>query len=143
MVHNDQINMTIAKISDSNIPDTSPLLSSVAACDADTFSGAALTVVFAIVGVVELLVPVVEFVELEACPVKASRTPKYAGFFVTVASIKSPDPVPGKVDSIQEYCLSLAQVIRVDVRANTLSSKSQTVRPTQFFVARHAAAVVL
>lgn len=99
------INMTVAKISDNNNPDTNPVISSPDACELfDTFSGAALTVVFAFVDVVELLPVLVEFVELEAFPVKACSTPKYAGFFVTVASIKSPEPVPGKVDSIQEYC---------------------------------------
>ncbi len=82
---------------DNNNPDINPVLSSADACEDEGLSDGAETVVLVGDGVVP-------FEEFEAAiPVKACKTPKYAGFLETVASMMSPEPVPGNVDSIQEY----------------------------------------
>lgn len=113
------------------MPNINPGLSADA-LEAVTFSDGAV--------IVELDIEDMVAVEFIAIPVKACKRPKYAGFLVTLAVMISPEPVPGKVEGIHEYYPTLARSKKEEIR--TLSSKSHTVKPTQFFVARQAAAVV-
>jgi hypothetical protein len=91
------INITRARTDGSSSPDISPGIFNKDAPDFESFSAGVVTVVFEVDGKAAVD-------EFEAVPVKACSTPKYAGFLVTLAVIISPEPVPGKVDGIHEYC---------------------------------------